>query len=102
MLEDPESEAGGGVGLCRRIQLVAQELLGRVAGVADLVTVAVLDRDGNANMSFSDVGSTMSIRPDRPLVVKATFDRYNKRITFSSARNCSYNLLRQKVSSLLF
>ncbi|KAL5537219.1 hypothetical protein ACEPAF_1042 [Sanghuangporus sanghuang] len=48
-------------------------------------------------MSFSDVGSTMSVRPDRPLIVKATFDRYNKRITFSSARNCSYDLLRSKV-----
>lgn len=48
-------------------------------------------------MSFSDVGSTMSARPDRPLIVKATFDRYNKRITFSSARNCSYDLLRRKV-----
>ncbi|EJD07260.1 uncharacterized protein FOMMEDRAFT_137648 [Fomitiporia mediterranea MF3/22] len=43
------------------------------------------------------VGSTMSTRPDRPLIVKATFDRYNKRITFSSARNCSYDLLRTKV-----
>ena len=49
-------------------------------------------------MSFSDVGSTASTRPDRPLIVKATFDRYNKRITFSSARNCSYDLLRSKVS----
>ena len=49
-------------------------------------------------MSFSDVGSTASTRPDRPLIVKATFDRLNKRITFSSARNCSYDLLRTKVS----
>ncbi|THH11311.1 hypothetical protein EW145_g737 [Phellinidium pouzarii] len=48
-------------------------------------------------MPLSDVVSTMSIRPDRPLIVKATFDRYNKRITFSSARNCSYDLLRSKV-----
>ncbi|KAH7920383.1 hypothetical protein BV22DRAFT_1039929 [Leucogyrophana mollusca] len=39
----------------------------------------------------------MYSRPDRPLVVKCTFDRWNKRITFSSARNCSYDLLRNKV-----
>ncbi|KAH7913852.1 hypothetical protein BJ138DRAFT_1145144 [Hygrophoropsis aurantiaca] len=39
----------------------------------------------------------MHNRPDRPLVVKCTFDRWNKRITFSSARNCSYDLLRNKV-----
>ncbi|KAI5117511.1 hypothetical protein M0805_003916 [Coniferiporia weirii] len=48
-------------------------------------------------MPFADSGSTHSTRPDRPLIVKATFDRYNKRITFSSARNCSYDLLRSKV-----
>ncbi|TFK51852.1 hypothetical protein OE88DRAFT_1718587 [Heliocybe sulcata] len=36
-------------------------------------------------------------RPDRTLVVKCTFDRWNKRITFSSARNCSYGLLRNRV-----
>ncbi|EIN09598.1 hypothetical protein PUNSTDRAFT_86034 [Punctularia strigosozonata HHB-11173 SS5] len=36
-------------------------------------------------------------RPDRPLVVKCTFDKWNKRISFSSARNCSYHLLRSKV-----
>jgi hypothetical protein len=39
----------------------------------------------------------MDKRPDRPLVVKCTFDRWNKRITFNSARNCSYDLLRHKV-----
>ncbi|KAJ7091564.1 hypothetical protein B0H15DRAFT_906686 [Mycena belliarum] len=39
----------------------------------------------------------MDRRPDRPLVVKCTFDRWNKRITFSSARNCSYDLLRHRV-----
>ena len=36
-------------------------------------------------------------RPNNQLIVKVTFDRYNKRITFSSARNCSYDLLRLKV-----
>jgi hypothetical protein len=40
----------------------------------------------------------MNGRPDRPLVVKCTFDRWNKKITFSSARNCSYDLLKNKVS----
>ncbi|PPQ62874.1 hypothetical protein CVT24_006272 [Panaeolus cyanescens] len=30
-------------------------------------------------------------------VVKCTFDKWTKRITFSSARNCSYDLLRLKV-----
>lgn len=34
---------------------------------------------------------------DRPLVVKCTFDQKKKRITFGSARNCSYEILRQKV-----
>ncbi|KAF8239321.1 hypothetical protein L208DRAFT_1386173 [Tricholoma matsutake] len=36
-------------------------------------------------------------RPDRPLVVKCTLDGWHKRITFSSARNCTYGLLRHKV-----
>ncbi|KAJ7017714.1 hypothetical protein C8F04DRAFT_970323 [Mycena alexandri] len=39
----------------------------------------------------------MDGRPDRPLLVKCTFDRWKKRITFTSARNCSYDLLRHKV-----
>ncbi|KIJ20721.1 hypothetical protein PAXINDRAFT_174193 [Paxillus involutus ATCC 200175] len=39
----------------------------------------------------------MCARPDRPLVVKCTFDRWNKRISFASARNCSYDLLRNKI-----
>ncbi|KAF8916216.1 hypothetical protein CPB85DRAFT_1490287 [Mucidula mucida] len=39
----------------------------------------------------------MQNRPDRPLIVKCTFDRWNKRITFSSAKNCTYILLRHKV-----
>ncbi|KAK7025051.1 hypothetical protein R3P38DRAFT_2708071 [Favolaschia claudopus] len=34
---------------------------------------------------------------DRELVVKCTFDRWNKRITFKSARNCSYDVLRHRV-----
>ncbi|KAJ6519119.1 hypothetical protein C8R45DRAFT_950302 [Mycena sanguinolenta] len=39
----------------------------------------------------------MDKRPDRQLVVKCTFDRSNKRITFDSARNCSYDILRHRV-----
>jgi hypothetical protein len=39
-------------------------------------------------------------RPDRPLVVKTTYERWNKRITFTSARNCTYELLRDKVSAI--
>ncbi|KAG0699912.1 hypothetical protein DFH29DRAFT_808256 [Suillus ampliporus] len=39
----------------------------------------------------------MHTRPDRPLVVKCAFDRWNKRISFASARNCSYELLRNRV-----
>ncbi|KAJ3516934.1 hypothetical protein NLJ89_g803 [Agrocybe chaxingu] len=35
--------------------------------------------------------------PDKPLIVKCTFDKWHKRINFSSARNCSYDLLRSKV-----
>lgn len=36
-------------------------------------------------------------RPDKPLLVKCTFDRSLRRITFSSAQNCSYDLLRTRV-----
>ncbi|KAG9312851.1 hypothetical protein JVU11DRAFT_6282 [Chiua virens] len=39
----------------------------------------------------------MYVRPDRPLVVKCTFDRWNKHISFASAKNCSYDLLKNKV-----
>ncbi|KAF9006028.1 hypothetical protein BDQ17DRAFT_1277613 [Cyathus striatus] len=39
----------------------------------------------------------MYSRPDKPLVVKCAFDRWTKRITFSSARNCTYDLLRHRV-----
>ena len=35
--------------------------------------------------------------PDKPLIVKCTFDKWHKRINFNSARNCSYEVLRQKV-----
>lgn len=37
---------------------------------------------------------------DRELVVKCTFDRWKKRITFGSARNCSYDVLRHRVRPL--
>ncbi|KAL4078724.1 hypothetical protein V8B97DRAFT_1933072 [Scleroderma yunnanense] len=36
-------------------------------------------------------------RPDRSLLVKCAFDRWNKRISFASARNCSYDLLRKRI-----
>lgn len=36
-------------------------------------------------------------RPDKPLVVKCAFDKWTKRVTFSSCRNCSYDLLRARV-----
>lgn len=42
---------------------------------------------------------SMYVRPDRPLVVKCTFDRWNKHINFASAKNCSYDLLKNKVRS---
>ncbi|KAF8587942.1 hypothetical protein K439DRAFT_1385302 [Ramaria rubella] len=48
-------------------------------------------------MAFSDYGSTTSVRPDKPLIVKCTFDQRMKRITFTSSRNCSYDLLRERV-----
>jgi hypothetical protein len=43
----------------------------------------------------------MNSLPDRPLVVKCTFDKWHKRITFNSARNCSYDLLRRKAVRVL-
>ncbi|KAG8929183.1 hypothetical protein FRC02_005915, partial [Tulasnella sp. 418] len=49
-------------------------------------------------MSFSDYnGSVSSDVPDRPLVVKCTFDRSMKRISFASACNCTFTVLRVKV-----
>ncbi|KZP01547.1 hypothetical protein CALVIDRAFT_474143, partial [Calocera viscosa TUFC12733] len=36
-------------------------------------------------------------RPDRPLVVKCSYNRSMRRVTFSSAVDCSYDLLRAKV-----
>lgn len=41
--------------------------------------------------------STMHSRPDKPLLVKCAFDGWNKRISFASARNCSYDLLRERI-----
>ncbi|KDQ13057.1 hypothetical protein BOTBODRAFT_33932 [Botryobasidium botryosum FD-172 SS1] len=40
---------------------------------------------------------TFTDRPDRPLVIKCAFDRSLRRITFASAQNCSYNLMRSRV-----
>ncbi|KAJ2915481.1 hypothetical protein MD484_g4936, partial [Candolleomyces efflorescens] len=39
----------------------------------------------------------MTNRPDRPLVVRCTFDKAHKKITFSSSQNCSFDLLRHKI-----
>ncbi|KAG6833242.1 hypothetical protein H0H87_009863 [Tephrocybe sp. NHM501043] len=39
----------------------------------------------------------MNNRTSRQLVVKCSLDSWNKKITFDSARNCTYDLLRQKV-----
>ncbi|TRM65478.1 hypothetical protein BD626DRAFT_488898 [Schizophyllum amplum] len=39
----------------------------------------------------------MQGRPDKPLVVKCAFDGWHKRISFNSARNCTYHVLRRKV-----
>ena len=47
---------------------------------------------------FAKSINEMNNRPDKPLVVKCTFDRSSKKISFSSARNCSYDLLKTKVS----
>ncbi|KAG8999432.1 hypothetical protein FRB94_006173 [Tulasnella sp. JGI-2019a] len=47
-------------------------------------------------MSYSDYGSSIE-PPDRPLIVKCTFDRSPKRISFTSAVNCKYELLRTKI-----
>ncbi|KAG9128258.1 hypothetical protein FRC07_002217 [Ceratobasidium sp. 392] len=47
--------------------------------------------------TYSDYGSLSSLRGDIPLVVKCTFDRSMRRITFASAQTCSYELLRARV-----
>ncbi|KAE9399944.1 hypothetical protein BT96DRAFT_965525 [Gymnopus androsaceus JB14] len=38
------------------------------------------------------------VLPDKPLVVKCAFDRNSKKILFSSAQNCTYEHLRQKIA----
>ena len=47
--------------------------------------------------TFRRGATTMQGRPDKPLVVKCAFDTWHKRISFNSARNCTYNVLRRKV-----
>jgi hypothetical protein len=49
--------------------------------------------------AYSDYGSVSSMRGDIPLVVKCTFDRSMRRITFQSAQTCTYELLRARVSA---
>jgi hypothetical protein len=49
--------------------------------------------------AYSDYGSVSSMRGDIPLVVKCTFDRSMRRITFQSAQTCTYELLRARVST---
>ncbi|EKM81668.1 hypothetical protein AGABI1DRAFT_54553 [Agaricus bisporus var. burnettii JB137-S8] len=39
----------------------------------------------------------MNACPDKPLLVRCAFNGRSKRITFQSARNCNYDLLRRKV-----
>ncbi|KAG5647512.1 hypothetical protein DXG03_009449 [Asterophora parasitica] len=39
----------------------------------------------------------MHNRPDRPLVVKCSLDNWNRKITFASTRNCTFEVLRHKV-----
>lgn len=58
-------------------------------------------------MAFSDYsGSSLAssygmvsadARPNKPLIVKCTFDRSMRRITFASAQNCSFDLLKTRV-----
>ncbi|KAJ1306894.1 hypothetical protein OPQ81_007879 [Rhizoctonia solani] len=47
--------------------------------------------------AYSDCGSISSMRGDIPLVVKCTFDRSMRRITFQSAQTCTYELLRARI-----
>ncbi|KAF8738996.1 Zinc-binding domain, present in Dystrophin, CREB-binding protein, partial [Rhizoctonia solani] len=47
--------------------------------------------------AYSDYGSVSSMRGDIPLVVKCTFDRSMRRITFQSAQTCTYELLRVRI-----
>ncbi|CAE6447213.1 unnamed protein product [Rhizoctonia solani] len=47
--------------------------------------------------AYSDYGSVSSMRGDIPLVVKCTFDRSMRRITFQSAQTCTYELLRARI-----
>ena len=47
-------------------------------------------------VALSHFGSTTLVRHDKPLVVRGTFDQRMKRITFTSSRDCYYDLLRER------
>ena len=50
-----------------------------------------------AGLGLSPVDGSAEL--DSPLIVKCTFDKWHKSISFSSARNCSHEVLRHKVLS---
>ncbi|TCD69146.1 hypothetical protein EIP91_008622 [Steccherinum ochraceum] len=50
-----------------------------------------------SEVEYTEYRPQQSDRPDRQLVVKCNYEGLNKRITFSSSRKCSYDLLRQRV-----
>ncbi|KAE9399946.1 hypothetical protein BT96DRAFT_820052 [Gymnopus androsaceus JB14] len=41
--------------------------------------------------------TTNKVLPDRPLVVRCAFDQESKTMSFSSAQNCTYDHLRNKI-----
>ncbi|EIM86861.1 uncharacterized protein STEHIDRAFT_97694 [Stereum hirsutum FP-91666 SS1] len=46
--------------------------------------------------SYGSSSSLASDKPDKPLVVKCALNNRNKKVTFESARNCTYDILRQR------
>lgn len=55
-----------------------------------------MDKDSGSSCAGIDLMSYYA-RPEKQLLVKCTFNRTKRKISFKSARNCTYDLLRSKV-----
>lgn len=67
--------------------------------VATCIILELVKRMSYSDYSVSDHNRSET-RPDKALVVKCAYDEAVRKITFSSTRTCSYELLRQRVRYL--
>ena len=81
-------------------------IIGRLRGLpqpiggSDAQLVSFLSTRMSSRYAASDYDSAEA-RPDKPLVVKCNYEGVNKRITFSSSRTCTFDLLKHRVRALL-